>query len=348
MPKISFSKFLSSRSKRKSTKTNSGYAQKTIESLNNYFIEKKYPFKVIDSILSVYVITFLVEPIASSQEAKLEDTLQDLKELLETDNIRLIDNVLNTSYLGLQVANPSPFDLSYQYCLDNTQGKGKLPIGIDTTNQLLSLTIDELGNTLVIGGPKTRKTTFIKTLLTSLILSQDNSDINVILDNSYYHDLSLFSKNAYMSNDIILSLNHLVKELDRREALLNGETFKSYNKKALNDGINTLPRINIFLDEYKNDYLNLVYNLVSRSSRLGLNIILSSSTYIPELGKYLSSCLIFKVDDLESAHLTNIKDALYLIGKGDALILSNAIKREDPLRIVTPYISDKDIRRLVP
>ncbi len=348
MPKISAGKFLSNRSKRKNNRINSANLTNTVNALNSYFDKNKYPYRVIDSILSVYVTTYLVERIDSSQDIELEDLIPEIKKELGLDNIRLIPNVSNTSYIGVQIPNPSLFDISYEECFNKVRDTGKLPIGIDCTNELVSLSINELGNTLIVGGPKTRKTTFIKSLVTSLILSKDESNINVILDNSYYHDLSLFSKNCHASNDIIFSLNHIINELDRREKLFEGLTFKKYNQRAVNNDINTVPTLNIFLDQYKSEYLNLVYNIMTRSSALGVNLIISSSTYIPDFSKYLTSCIIFKVDDIETAHLSRTKEAINLIGRGDALLLSGSLKREDPLRLVTPYISDKDIRRLIP
>lgn len=346
MPSLSFSKYLQNRSKRKLTRENQNNANKTANAINDFFTSNEYPFRVIDSILSVYVTTFLVETTDPETNILLEDTLSGLNKALNYDSIRLIGDILDTGFQGLQIPNPLPFDLSYQYCLDNLKDTNKLPLGIDAGNQLISLSIGELGNTLVVASPNTRKTTFIKSLLTSLI-QNDKTSVNLILDNSKDNNLSLFKGHAYISKDILNSLNDLNKELDKRESILNGESFLSYNQNQIKEEKDPLPMLNVFIDEYKNEYHSLLLPLLSRSMSLGVNIIITSPFYISDFGKSVATLVVYKVNSLDEARVSRFKDAIYLLGKGDCFIRSRVLSPTHPIRIVTPYLEDKEIKRLL-
>ena len=151
-----------------------------------------------------------------------------------------------------------------------------IPIGYDKKN-LISKNINEIPNLLIGGSILTGKTTFVNSVLSSLLKNEKTSNIKLLIADSKAIDYSVYSGLENLIEDIITdgkklntALDSLKNMINRRYLLLRENDVRNYNDYS---DKSQMPPVILVIDDYtdfKRDY-NINDNLEYITSK-GYNV----------------------------------------------------------------------------
>jgi S-DNA-T family DNA segregation ATPase FtsK/SpoIIIE len=167
--------------------------------------------------------------------------------------------------------------------LDDPERQSQRPIKLD---------IGELGHVLLIGAPGYGKTTFLQTLITSLILEYTPQELNIYILDFGTRTLKMF-ESSYHVGGVVTSdeeeklmnlIKYLHKEVNRRKQIFskNGVgSLKAYRE----NGDDSIPQIVIIIDNYaalSEFYAELEDEFIFLSREggtLGISLIITAGNY---------------------------------------------------------------------
>ncbi|KHD34607.1 peptide-binding protein [Clostridium acetobutylicum] len=167
--------------------------------------------------------------------------------------------------------------------LDDPERQDQRPLKID---------LGELGHLLLVGAPGYGKTTFLQTLMISLMLNYTPEEVNMYILDFGARTLKMYEKSAYVggvvtSDDeekLMNLIKYLHKEIDRRKKIFSDNGVGSL--KAYREVGNTLiPQIVIILDNYSaliEFYQDLEDELIFLSREggtLGISLVVTAGNY---------------------------------------------------------------------
>lgn len=167
--------------------------------------------------------------------------------------------------------------------LDDPERQSQRPIELD---------IGEQGHIFVIGAPGYGKTTFLQTLIMSLILQYTPSEVNIYILDFGTRTLKLFEHSAHVGGVVISDeeeklmnlIKYLHKEINRRKKIFSSAGVASL--KAYREiGQNLMPQIVVVLDNYAAlaefypDLEDEFIFLSREGGTLGISLIITAGSY---------------------------------------------------------------------
>lgn len=162
--------------------------------------------------------------------------------------------------------------------VDDIENQGQYPLVVD---------VEKSGNTLLYGGVSTGKTTFMCTYIYSLISTVSPEDVRLYIASysndslAWFADAPHIDKLIKRDSDTNLKeslLVDIVREMEMRDEMFEGENFEQYNKHNPED---KLPSIIVLIDN-ANDFIKDVPNsktnilkILQRGMNLGVYVVVS-------------------------------------------------------------------------
>lgn len=235
-----------------------------------------------------------------------------------------------------------------------------IPIGSNEKDIIIE-NINTMPNLLIGGTVMSGKTSFINTIICSILLTKKPTEVKLMIFDSKRIDYVIYNSIPHLMIPVIsdikklnISLQMVCSEIQRRMDLLretNSKNIDSYNKNAeckyhdivviLDDysGLNNMEEINESIEYITANGWNVnVYMIVSSNH--------PSAKVIPTVSKAnFPARLSFKVVSSQASQIIlDEVGAEKLSGQGSALYTSRL--NESLLKIKVPYITDDDINRI--
>lgn len=227
--------------------------------------------------------------------------------------------------------------------LDKNKYNYPVILGKDFNNEILIKELKELGNILIVGWGMSGSSSFILSLLFTLLTRYSAEEFKLVIVSQMdlkHHNLSIlphlfYDKVGIDSKEAIDALEKCVDELKRREKS------KVYG-----------PPLLIVVEEFSDLFLTykefrkLVYVLLERGNRVGIHLLFSTanrfgSTITPKFKKYFNTRISFATSNEQSIRVLEQEGGEYLANGMD--MLYKDMNSGELQRVQAPYIFKDDI-----
>ena len=240
------------------------------------------------------------------------------------------------------------------------QKETMIPIGLKENGELHLESISEIKNLLIAGTVMAGKTTYLKTIIDTILLTRNPNEVRLMLYSSVL-DLAEYNGIPYLITPVCRKVNLLginlckiTEEINKRMNML--KKYEKRNVKAYNKDIsvNKMCDIIVIIDDQSNSILNeMVRNHIEYISvngpRVGVYMIVATNPVLNNqtfTRYYFPSRLCFRVNTREISNFVigDIK-ARYLSKPGAAYYISNFNTVATYLEV--PFITDSDSTNII-
>lgn len=247
------------------------------------------------------------------------------------------------------------FSLSKMIFKKDLSKKLTVPLGIDTSGEKYYIDMQSVPALLICGTTGSGKSVFLDNMIITLLLKNNPDELRFMFFDPKLIELGEYDGIPHLMVDTDKEydtdkLNFILKLLKDRKRLLNDKTILEHNKNSENK----LSQIFIIVDEsidvMKYEGINKIINeIIDNGVSLGVHLVLATNAYMQ---KDFSSRMINKFPYIISYDLTDKKQATYLNIEGSDLLEDKGTalvkcRNNELVKLQTPYISDKEINRVV-
>ena len=265
----------------------------------------------------------------------------------------------------ISVVKDDESKLFINFCKEiKSKDKVMIPIG-KNKDELIIEKLSMMPNMLIGGTVMSGKTSYINTIISSILLTKTPNQIKMIIFDSKRVDYSIYNGIPHLlapvindSKKLYIALKKVSCEIRRRIDLLKQANVKNINQynDMVTDEEKRVPDILIIIDDLTNlNGIEEINNGIEYISSNGWNanvyMIISSNhpsaKVLPSISKSnFPSRLCFKVTTAQvSQNIISDSGAERLSGLGNALYVSRMIEKN--IKVMVPFITDNDIKSIV-
>lgn len=321
------------------------------------------------------VVSFEIVPEAGDTMSKIRKLKDDIALSLCASGARIIAPIPGKGTIGIEMGRQKPQIVGLKQILESAEFNNDsltLPVacGIDTDNKPVVVDLDKEHHLLIGGATGQGKTTFLNTLIVSLLYGKSPEELKFLLIDPKMVEFGIYNriKEQYLvsidgvehdvitdSDEALRALKALVTEMGRRYQLLQStgcKNISAYNNKT---DIEKLPYIIGIIDEYADLILTHGKDVETSLSRLaavahvtGIHLViatqrLSKNVITGSIKAYIPCRVAFKVFlNLDSKTVLDSDGAANLIGRGDMLLSLNGSLR----RVQAPFVDFDEIDKI--
>lgn len=338
--------------------------------LNAYFMDcfRRNTIKTFNAKYTWEEVKFFVEFVVDGGLIDGKSLEKELNALLDRAvKVEVDRNAITITIPTIKKGHPTAFSMFLKFASD---GKSKTPLtamaGANEEGEVVKYDLSKTGGVLIGGGCATGKTTLVKQLVASIMLTKNPDEVKFLFCDSHGIEYDMFEGSPYLyksikrdKKDVFDALKDLETEAQRRlELLLNGG-FK--NISELNSKVSEaerLPYIVVVIDYealfFKNeseDKEELLTELMHNGKMLGITCI---STYQSLRNDFISRELRDSFDLTFIFKYTSISENLHAIVNQSANSLPTrgvclAKSKDNPelIRVYTTNVTDKEMKQVV-
>ncbi|MBQ6292458.1 MAG: DNA translocase FtsK [Lachnospiraceae bacterium] len=269
----------------------------------------------------------------------------------------------NSAYIAVKGnSEPAPNLLTSKEYLA-AQGNLLVPIGLTEKGEAIVRDIDAIPHLLVCGASGTGKTSFVQTILATLISRYSDNEVQFAIMDTKGVDYSVFSALPYLSipvstdntvDTFSLFLSNEEKRRIRIFANLRCRDQSSYNRSCDNNGLEKMPALFVVIDDLSlvisnPDFKRTLTELLSTGRTLGIHIIAVTSIVSSKMiTKELLSCFPYRI----SFCVSSKTDSRYILEQygAERLPVPGEIYFKEPAAIIQckcAYASFTDIQTMI-
>lgn len=240
-----------------------------------------------------------------------------------------------------------------------------IPLGVNPSNESVFVNIKDFPHLLIGGTTGSGKTSFLSSMICSLLMKATPADLQLMLVDTKMVDLPQYEGIPHLLCPVVTDAWEGIDNLRALVALMESryEAAKELNAKTL-DELNerlsprdNLPYIVVIVDEVadllllsKYEVEESIVRIAQKARAVGIHLILATQSPRREvisglLKANLPSRLAFAVGSaLDSRIILDQGGAQDLIGRGDSLFSSQG---KQPFRIQTSFVSKEEIKSIV-
>jgi S-DNA-T family DNA segregation ATPase FtsK/SpoIIIE len=238
----------------------------------------------------------------------------------------------------------------------------KIPLGIDTNNNILSMNLKEAPHVLVAGQTGSGKSVLLLSMITSLLMKTTPNELMFLTIDSKMVELPAFDGIPNLLSDCITdsweaidALKAIANMMEDRYRLL--QKYKVKNIDEFNSKFHKLPYIVVVCDEIadlmmlsKNQVEESLVRIGQKGRACGIHLILATQSPRREVITGILKCnlptriALSTSSELDSRIILNKNGAGALIGRGDALFSNQGM---EPVRFQSPLITSGEISTIV-
>lgn len=340
-------------------------------------IEKLSEFGITGRIAAIesgpMVTRFELEPAPGIKIQRIGALADDLALALSAERIRILAPIPGKSAVGIEIPNKNRLTVhlreiltSEAFTLEHT-ALG-FALGTDITGEPYCADVTKMPHILIAGTTGSGKSVCINSIIASIIYRSSYRQVRLLCIDPKQLELPIYNSIPHLINrtttdpkKAVEELNEVVRVMEVRYgefANLGVRDIASYNKRAVQEGLEPKPYIVVIIDELADLMLRAPTEIEERITRLaqmsravGIHLVLAtqrpSVDVITGLIKANFPCRIaFQVaSKTDSRTILDQNGAEALLGRGDMLFLPPG--RGDPTRLHGSFISADAAIRIV-
>jgi len=345
---------------------NSAIIKRTLE---NFSI----PVEMSEINIGPTVTQYTLKPADGIKLSKITALSNDLSLALASHPIRIEAPIPGKPLVGIEVPNKVRAAVRLRDLIQNPQFQQAssnltFALGRDVSGNPLHADLSRMPHLLVAGSTGTGKTIFLNSLILSLLYRNSPEILRFILIDPKRVEFPVYEGLPHLLCPVIFdaqktinSLKCLVSEMERRFEILSEEKCRditSFNEIAFREGTQSLPYIILIIDELADlmaargrEVEAGIVRLAQMARAVGIHLVVATQRPSVEvitglIKANITSRITFQVaSQVDSRTVLDMAGAEKLLGLGDMLFVSAEIVK--PRRIQGPYVSEKEVRRVV-
>jgi len=303
----------------------------------------------------------------------VNNMVQDIQIRLSGVSARFESIVEGQSSSGLEIPNASVTTVSFKDVYEALPDVKKHPLAVafgkNIEGNVIFADFDEFPHALVSGTTGSGKSIFINSVIVSLIMRNSPDDLKLVLVDPKKVEMSRYKDMPHLLCPIIteaqeakLLMDKLCKEMEDRYMLFaeNGcSNIKEFNEDAPGLGLDKLPYIVIFFDEYADmvdqckEISMPVVSIAQKARACGIHLCIAtqrpSTNVVTGVIKanLPTHVALMMASYTDSMTIIGEGGAEKLIGKGDMLVQSPLVSRIGCVRLQGCFIHRQEISRVV-
>ena len=339
------------------------------ETINNFGVGAH----VEDYTIGPSVTRFNISYDRNVSSRSVSNLVQDIQIRLGGVSARFESIVEGQSTSGLEIPNATITTVSFKDVYEALPDVKKHPLAVafgkNIKGDVIYADFDEFPHALVAGTTGSGKSIFINSIIVSLIMRNSPDDLKMVLVDPKKVEMSRYKDMPHLLCPIITEAQEakalmvkLCEEMERRYGLFseNGcSNIREFNEDAPGLGLEKLPYIMIFFDEYADmvdqckEISMPVVSIAQKARACGIHMCIATqrpSTNVvtgvikANLPTHVALMMASAVD---SVTIIGEGGAEKLIGKGDMLVQSPLVSRVGVVRLQGCFIHRQEINRVV-
>lgn len=325
-------------------------------------------------VISPTATTYSFRPVSRARIKDITDNLIELRNAISyeirVNPIRIIISGEDVHIISIEVPNiKRGVTVSLKTELEtkdfkNFEGGLVIPFGRDKDNKQVIVDLCSFPNLLIGGVSGSGKSTFLHSLIISLMAKHSPETLKFILADAKRIDMPSHNGSPYLLTPVIVESEKLLNALDwciyqmeirydllYTSACKNIIEYNSKHEEKMSYIVFIMDEMSDFILADGKKFEGSVIRLMQMSRAVGIHLILSTSRPSREIytGLLKANCpmrIAFAVSSRkDSKYLLDTTGAENLAEQGDALFLAPGEMK--PVRLQTPYVSEEDIERVV-
>ena len=318
------------------------------------------------------IIRYLVQLKPGERLSKLQSVAEDLARSVESSRVPIIDNMLGTPFVYIDLPNPSqravPIGPALRALAERRPGELRFLVGVTPAGDRLELDLARLPHLLVAGTSGSGKTVFLYGMLLSLLAGRGPSELRLLLVDPKQTDFAFFDGLPHLETGRVVidpaeAVEHLRallnEELPRRTEQLREARVRDiveFNRTARI----AMPPMVVVIDEFadlmdvlpkkeRDEFEQQVNRMAQRTRSVGIHLVIATQrpdvkVVTGRLKSNLNCRVSFALPSaVDSKTILDFGGAERLLGKGDMLL-----KHEDKLtRLQGYYVSSAELDELL-
>ena len=342
------------------------------ELLNMIFSDMNVGAEVVGHTIGPSVTRFDVKTNSNVSVQAIKRIEQDISVRLGGVVVRFVPIVLGKATSGLEIQNEVRTNVGLRESIEKIPEGEKfianIPFGKDISGNLIHANLKDFPHLLVAGATGSGKSIFVHCCIVSLLMRNTPDQLKLVLidpkkvEMNYYKEIPhLLCPNISKPEEAKVALNKLVDEMERRYNLFEANRvrdIKGFNQFAKEHGIQPLPTIAVFIDEYADlseackDIRTPVVRIAQKARSAGIHLIIA--TQRPSVNvidgvikaNLPSHVALMVANATDSSVIIGEGGAEALLGNGDMIVECAAVNRQIKPRVQGCYVDETEINRV--
>ena len=340
--------------------------------LNQVFSDMGVGAEVVGHTIGPSVTRYDVKTKSNVSVASVKRIEQDISVRLGGVPVRFVPIVLGKDTSGLEMQNEIRTNVGLRESIEKLPEGEKflcnIPFGKNISGELVHANLKDFPHMLVAGATGSGKSIFMHSTIVALLMRNTPEQLKLLLidpkkvEMNYYKDIPhLLCPNISDPNKAKVAMDKLVDEMERRYNLFEDNRvrdIKEFNRFAKENGIQPLPTIAVFIDEYADlseackDIRTPVVRIAQKARSAGIHLVIAtqrpSVNVIDGVIKAnLPTHVALMVSNaFDSSVIIGEGGAEALLGNGDMIIECAAISRSNKPRVQGCFVDSPEINRV--
>ncbi|GAA8089427.1 DNA translocase FtsK [Helicobacter pylori] len=340
-------------------------------------LSKLRTFKIDGDIIRTYsgpiVTTFEFRPAPNVKVSRILGLSDDLAMTLCAESIRIQAPIKGKDVVGIEIPNSQSQIIYLREILESelfqkSSSPLTIALGKDIVGNPFITDLKKLPHLLIAGTTGSGKSVGVNAMILSLLYKNPPDQLKLVMIDPKMVEFSIYADIPHLLTPIITdpkkaigALQSVAKEMERRYSLMSEykvKTIDSYNKQALNNGVEAFPYLIVVIDELADLMMTggkeaevPIARIAQMGRASGLHLIVAtqrpSVDVVTGLIKTnLPSRVSFRVGTkIDSKVILDTDGAQSLLGRGDMLFTppgTNGL-----VRLHAPFATEDEIKKIV-
>ena len=343
-----------------------------IEIINQTFTNLGIGAEVVGYTVGPSVTRFDVKSNSDASATIIPKYITDISIRLNGVPVLFSAIVEGKSTSGLEIPNENRTNVSIREVIEelpkDKSHRLDVPFGKDISGTLKFANLAKFPHMLIAGTTGSGKSIFVHSVIITLLMRNSPDELKLVMvdpkkvEMNYYDDIPhLLCPVISDMRKVLVCFNKLVQEMERRYNLFQTNKVREievFNEKAKSEGIQPLPYIVVFIDEYADlvetvkEIKEPVTRLVQKARAAGIHLVFATQRpSVNVIDGTIKANVSTRValscaSAIDSQTVIGTGGAEKLLGNGDMLIDCPLISRSTKPRAQGCFVSENEINRV--
>lgn len=353
-------------------KANEQSCQDRVNFINTIFEQLHVGAKAIGYTVGPSVTRYDIQTNSDVSVNVVNRYVDDLSVRLGGVPVRFQSIVFGKATSGLEIPNEVRTNVGLRESIEALPKGEKylrnIPFGKDISGKLVQANLQDFPHLLVSGTTGSGKSIFVHSAIMTLLMRNTPNQVKLVLidpkkvEMSYYKDIPhLLCPSISDPKKALVAMRKLVDEMERRYNLFEQNLVRdigSYNRMASEKGLEPLPLIIVFVDEYADlseackEIREPVVRIAQKARSAGIHLCIA--TQRPSVNvidgvikaNIATHVALMVASSVDSVTIIGEAGAEQLLGNGDMLIECPLISRSGKPRVQGCFVDTPEISRV--